>query len=130
MLFLVQKIYLGIAARDLAAEQGVQQALLLLKHIRLDQDLSTLLRIGIEWFQLHAGITRPILECCPDLEIPYLEVGWFRALQTFLLCSINAKLHLEMGRVPQILRVNYHGLMESFLDLQKYTWHELYRLNL
>jgi hypothetical protein len=122
------KKYLCVGARDLAPERGVQQALILLKHVRSDQDLSTLLRIGLEWFQLHAGVTRPILEC-PDLEIPYLEVGWYRELRTFL-CSINAKIHLEMGRVPQILRVNDHGLMESFLDLQKYTWHELYRLNL
>jgi hypothetical protein len=90
-----------VHARDLATERGVQQTLLLLKRIRTNQDLSTLFQIGLEWFQLQAGITRPILEC-PDLEIPCLEVGWLRALRDFL-CSINDETHLEMGRVPQIL---------------------------
>jgi hypothetical protein len=72
----------GIGARDLAAERGVQQTLLLLKHIRNKQDLSTLFRIGLEWFQLHAGIARPILEC-PDLKIPCLEVDGSEHCRTF-----------------------------------------------
>jgi hypothetical protein len=83
--------HLGIGARDLATERGAQQTLL--------HPHQTLFQIGLERFQLPAGITRPILEC-PDLKIPCLEVGWFRALQNFL-CLVNAKRHLEMGRVPQ-----------------------------
>ena len=68
--------YLGIGATDLVTERGVQQTLMLvLKHIRSGQDLSKLLRIGLKWFQLHAGIARPILEC-PSIALPYLEVGW------------------------------------------------------
>ena len=68
--------YVSIGARDLVTKRGVQQTLMFVKHIRLDQDLSKLLCIGLEWFQLHAGIARPILEC-PSLDIPYLEVRWF-----------------------------------------------------
>jgi hypothetical protein len=34
--------------------------------------LSTLLRIGLAWFQLQSGITQPILEC-PNVTLPYLE---------------------------------------------------------
>ena len=49
--------YLGIGARDLVTERGVQQTLMFVKHIRSDQDLSKLLRIGLEWFQLQAGIS-------------------------------------------------------------------------
>jgi hypothetical protein len=120
--------YLGIGARDMATERGVQQTLLLLKHIRTNTALSTLLRIGLEWFQLHSGISRPILEC-PDLEIPYLEVGWYRALRNFL-CSINATFHLDMARVPQPLREKDHAIMETFLAMQHYTVPELTRLNL
>ena len=48
--------YLGIGARDLVTERGVQQTHMFLKDIRSDQDLRKLLRIGLEWFQLHAGI--------------------------------------------------------------------------
>ena len=120
--------FLGIGSRDLVTEQGVQQSLLLLKHIRSNQDLSTLLRIGLEWFQLHAGITRPILECT-NLELPYLEPGWFNSLRQFL-CSIHAEIHLAMGRVPQLLRQHDHSLMESFCALRRYNSKDLYRLNL
>ena len=55
--------YLGIGAKDLVTERGVQQTLMFVKNIRSDQDLSKLLCIGLKWFQLHASIARPILEC-------------------------------------------------------------------
>ena len=43
------RTYKGIGARDLVTGRGVQQTLLLfVKHIRSDQDLSKLLRIGLE----------------------------------------------------------------------------------
>jgi hypothetical protein len=60
--------YIGIGIRHLGSEQGVQQTLLLLKHLRANQKLSTLLRIGLTWFQLQAGITQPVLEC-PDIHL-------------------------------------------------------------
>jgi hypothetical protein len=87
---------LGTGAWDLATERGRATNLASAQMHPHQPRLNHLIRIGLEWFQLHAGITRPTLEC-PDLKIPCLEVGWFRALWNFL-CSINAKTHLEMGR--------------------------------
>jgi hypothetical protein len=78
--------YLGMGLRHLGYEQGVQQCILLIKHLRAHQKLSQLLRIGLAWFQLHAGISKPILEC-PELELTHLETGWFRSLRTFLFCD-------------------------------------------
>jgi hypothetical protein len=89
--------YLRIGLRHLGPEQGVQQPLLLLKHVQANQKLSTLLRIGLSWFQLQAGIKEPILEC-PNLEVPYLEIGWFRSLRQFL-CSIQAEIHVETNHI-------------------------------
>jgi hypothetical protein len=108
--------YLGIGLRHLGYEQGVQQCILLLKHLRADQKLSQLLRIGLAWFQLHAGISKPVLEC-PHLELPYIETGWFRFLRTFL-CSINTKLHAEPTHVTRPLRIHDKAIMESFIALQ------------
>ena len=107
--------YLGIRARDLVTERGVQQTLMFVKHIRSNQDLSKLLHIGLEWFQLHAGIARPILEC-PSIDLPYLEVGWFRGTLRKYLCFINAEKHIDNLQVSQTLGANDHALMESFLD--------------
>ena len=92
------------------------------------QDLSKLLRIGLEWFQLHAGISRPILEC-PSIDIPYLEAGWFRTLRKFL-CFINAEIHVENIRVPQTLRDKDQALMETFMDTQQFSDRDMSRLNL
>ena len=122
--------YLGMGARDLVTKRGVvQQTLMFVKHIRSDQDFSKLLCIGLEWFQLHAGIARPILQC-PLLDIPYLEVvGWFRTLRKFL-CFMIAEIHIDNLRVPHTLRENDHTLMESFLETQNFTCTDLYRLDL
>jgi hypothetical protein len=108
--------YLGIGLRHLGYEQGVQQCILLLKHLRANQKLGQILRIGLAWFQLHAGISQPILEC-PHLDLPYLEIGWFRSLRTFL-CSINTKLHTESDHITRPLRIHDKAIMESFTALQ------------
>ena len=119
---------LGIGARDLVTERGVQQTLMFVKHVRSDQDLSELLCIGLKWFQLHADIARPILEC-PSLPIPYLEVGCFRTLRKFL-CFINAEVHINNLRAPQTLQANDHAIMETFLDTHQFSDKDLSRLNL
>ena len=64
--------YLGIGARQ---ETYCSHQKRSTTSIRSDQDLSNLLHIGLEWFQLHAGIARPTLECPSTIDLPYLEVG-------------------------------------------------------
>ena len=81
-----------------------------------------------KWFQLHAGISSPVLEC-PSLEIPYLEAGWFRTLRKFL-CFINAEIHIDNIRVPQTLREKDHALMEPFMDTHHFSDKDMSRLNL
>jgi hypothetical protein len=118
--------YLGIG---LGPEQGVQQTLLfLLKHLRANQKLSTLLRIGLTWFQLQSGITQPVLEC-PGLDIPYLEIGWFQSLCQFF-CSIQTEIHVELTHIARPLRVNETSIMNALLALQKIPPKRLYQINL
>jgi hypothetical protein len=62
--------YLGIGLIHLGYEQGIQQCILLLKHLHANQKLRQLRCIGLAWFQLHAGISKPVLEC-PELELTY-----------------------------------------------------------
>ena len=94
------------------------------KHVRSDQDLSKLLCVGLEWFQLHAGIARPILEC-PSMDVPYLEVRWLRTLRKYL-CFISAETHFDNLRVPHTLRDNDHALLETFLDTHNFSSTGLY----
>jgi hypothetical protein len=120
--------YLGIGLRHLGPEQGVQQTLLLLKHLQANHKLSTLLRIGLTWFQLHAGITEPVLEC-PDTYIPYLEIGWFRSLRQFL-CSIQAEIHVELTHIARPLRIHDTSIMNALLALKNIAPKRLYHINL
>jgi hypothetical protein len=120
--------YLGMGLQHLGSEQGVQQTLLLLKHIRANQKLSTLLRIGLSWFQLHTGINQQILEY-PAIEVLYLEIGWFRSLRQFL-CSIQAELHVELNHIAQPLRIHDTTIMNALLSLQTIAPNRLYRINL
>jgi hypothetical protein len=119
--------YLGIGLRHLGAEQGVQQTLLFLKRIRANQKLSTLLRIGLTWFQLQSGLTDPVLEC-PALDLPYLEIGWFRSLRQFLQ-SIQATIQIDTTHIARHLRINDTSIMNALLDLQ-IPPNRLYRTNL
>jgi hypothetical protein len=96
--------------------------------MRANKKLSQLLQIGLAWFQLHAGISKPILEC-PQLELPYLKTGWFRSLRTFL-CSINTKLHAEPTHITRPLRIHDTAIMESFIALHTIPPKILYHLNL
>lgn len=52
--------------------QGVGQTLQLLKHIRSAAKLGSFLQIGLDWTQLHAGVSFPILTR-PKTALPHLE---------------------------------------------------------
>jgi hypothetical protein len=115
--------------RHLEPEQGVQQALLLLKHIRANQKLSQLMQIGLSWFQLQAGTTQPALEC-HELALPcYLEIGWFRSLRQFL-CKIQAEIHVELPHIARPLRQHDVSIMNAIISLQTTTPNRLYGINL
>jgi hypothetical protein len=86
------------------------------------------LHIGLAWFQLQSGITHPILEC-PKLDLPYLKIGWFRSLHTFL-CSIQAEVHVELTHAARPLRLNDTSIMDALLALQTIAPKRLYCLNL
>ena len=54
--------YGGLGLRNLITEQGIAQATLLLRHLRAQSDIGRLALISLQWLQLLAGISTPILE--------------------------------------------------------------------
>jgi hypothetical protein len=68
--------FLGIGDRHLCYEQGIDATLQLLKHIRANSKLGDFLKIGLDWTQLHAGVSFPILETTRR-ALPHLDHGWF-----------------------------------------------------
>jgi len=60
----------GLGLKHLESEQGIQQVNQVLKHLRSNTTLGTLIQTTIQAHQIHAGISQPILEFTQ--ELPWL----------------------------------------------------------
>ena len=105
--------FLGIGDRHLYHEQGIGGTLQLLKHLRSDSKLGTFLQIGLDWTQLHAGVSFSIMENTTR-SLPHLETGWFPATRKFL-GSVDASMHIPTTVLPQLLRDKDCILMDDLL---------------
>jgi hypothetical protein len=105
--------FLGIGDRHLCYEQGVGATLQLLKHIRANSKLGDFLKICLDWTQLHAGVSFPILENTRR-ALPHLEQGWFVSTRTFL-GTINASVHVLTIVLPRRLRICDCILLDDLL---------------
>jgi hypothetical protein len=120
--------YLRIGLRHLYYKQGIGQTLQLLKHIRSDSNLGSFLQIGLDWTQLHAGVSFPIMEN-PQQNLPRLERGWYTSMREFL-ASIDASIYLLPTPVtPTLLRAKDCILMEDLLK-NEFTPREIKKINL
>jgi hypothetical protein len=71
-------------------EQGLRKVLTMVGHLRQGGRASVVIRIALDWCQLIAGVSYPILDN-PGRKIPHEEKGWITTLRRFL----NAK-HLSI----------------------------------
>jgi len=72
----------GLGFRHLGFEQGVQQTLQLIKHLRANNTNGALFNLAINTYQLHSGFARPILE--DTRHCPWNSTGWMSSLRQFL----------------------------------------------
>jgi len=72
----------GLGLRHLGHEQGVQQTLQLLRHLRANSTNGQLYNITIDQYQINAGTQRPILE--DTRPIPWIPEGWISSICAFL----------------------------------------------
>ncbi len=104
---------LGIGDRHLYHEQGIGATLQFLKHVRSSSQLGTFLQIGLDWTQLHAGVSFSILENTTQ-PLPHLEKGWFPAMRDFL-GSVKASIHTPTTVLPTLLRAHDSVLINDLL---------------
>jgi len=101
----------GLGLKHLESEQGIQQVNQVLKHLCSNTTLGTLLQTTIQAYQIHAGISKLILEFTQDL--PWLPNRWIMHLRKFL-HSTNSSIHLtETWTIPSI-RQHDHHIMDDF----------------
>jgi len=77
---------------NLHTEQGVQQVLQLVKHLRDQTHLGNLLSLTIKAYQIASGIANPILENTSNL--PWMPNRWLTNLRQFL-NQIEGSIHLQ-----------------------------------
>lgn len=73
----------GLGFRSLFTEQGIQNVLFILRHLRQRSNLGNFLRIVLSWFQVVAGVQRPVLEDT-HRNLPQLTSKWLTNLRKFL----------------------------------------------
>jgi len=106
--------YGGLGFRHLGYEQGVQQTLQILKHIRTGTTTGTLYDITIQHYQLLSGFSTPILERTG--MIPWSPAPWVDSIRGFL-HHINGQIILSKPWMPRPRRQYDVAIMEDIWAL-------------
>jgi hypothetical protein len=119
----------GMAFRDLAIEQGIEQLCLIIRHIRSDTEQGRLLLITLQWWQLLAGVSKPLWEN-PTLPVTYLELNWLTSVRSFLLQSQSSlHIHDTMTDFPSPTRVHDKCIMDVINNIPSITTTSLKAFN-
>ena len=107
----------GFGLTPLFDFQGVNQATLLVQHLRLMDSVGKMLLIGYAWNQLFSGVSFQLLSN-PDIILHHTPLGWYHHLRFFLSRSETAIDVLDSKlRLPQLLRHRDQNIMDAFLTL-------------
>jgi hypothetical protein len=109
----------GFGLTPLLDFQGVNQATLLVQHLRLMDSVGKMLLIGYAWTQLFSGVSFQLLSK-PDIILHHIPLGWYQHLRYFLSRSETTIDVLDSQlRLPQLLRHRDQNIMDAFLTLNK-----------
>jgi len=105
----------GLGFIHLGFEQGVQQTLQLLRHLRARTSNGQLYSILISSYQLYIGIGHPILE--DNRLLPWSPSGWLSSIRAFLY-SINSQIRLDSPWIPHD-RYIMEDVLHNFSEKQQ-----------
>jgi ribonuclease HI len=91
----------GIGLKYLYTESSCIKIDCLINHIKTDTSLSIEMKVNLNWVQIHAGTSIPILES--KQQLLYIEYNWFLSIKDFL-NMINAKIEITNLWQPKITR--------------------------
>jgi hypothetical protein len=111
---------LGCGLRSLQHEQGVQQAMLLIRHLRDNSTLGKSMLVLLRTYQVLAGTRDPVLMDTRPISYVERESKWLTTLRQFL-TTAHAQIEIpDPWNVP-LLRSNDAYIMELLLDEQRYS---------
>ena len=111
---------------QLFAEQGMNQTLILMRHIRAQTTLGDQILIALRHYQNQAGLSECVLR--NTRHLPYMNIPWFDTLRQYL-ANVNGTIELTNTWKLTAQRTNDTFLMEHFLNLKTFTPKELKILN-
>jgi len=117
----------GLGFCHLSAEQGVQKALQVLKHLRADTTTGKVYQTLINHYQLNAGFSTPILE--HTIAAPWSTAYWIDTLREYL-NQTGGQIILQNAWTPKPRRSHDQAIMEALLEANlKLSPHELKIIN-
>ena len=113
-------------------EQGIAQIQLIMRHIRTSSEIGKLAKIALQWWQLLAGTSFPLLQNT-TANLEYTGQNWFTSLRTFLhSCQGNLIIPNAINSTPKLIRANDVSIMDEILkhDFKKQEMENFNRVRL
>jgi len=114
----------GVGLCNLIYEQGAQQIIILLRHMRAKTPLGTATELLIRTYQVWAGIQQPVL--IDTQPCPWIPDHWLSHLRATMRTT-RIQIHYDSWNILP-LRQHDRYLMNDFAD-QNYPTHKLVKLN-
>jgi hypothetical protein len=107
----------GLGWRHLFFKQGIQHAILIIKHLRTPGPFQSLLHISLQWYyQVIAGVSFSPFSA-PQIPLTYLDSAWLDSTREFL-AHCDAHLTIPIIPLPSLKRRNDECIMDGFLTLK------------
>jgi len=103
--------YAGQGFQQIADIQGSSKILILLEHLRANDDAGIDLHIQLLALQLEAHLTKPVLEIPSTSACKYITRTWLSTTWDYL-TDHNLRLHVPDCWTPSPQHINDHSIME------------------
>jgi ribonuclease HI len=102
----------GMGLQRLYTTQGVRNVTQFLKHTRSDSTVGKLFKIGVDWLQRWAGISKAVMEE-PAARIPPVTARYIESIREFL-AKCNAS--IVMSKRPKVMREKDSFIMDHVMQ--------------
>ena len=109
----------GIGARHLYAEQGIAKVTRIIANVRANTKFAHTFRYVVDWYQLNAGLSRPILE--DTRPVAGTRAPWMDSLRAFLRCVDSTIDYAHSWAIPPCRQNDLHIMEEALKYLPNAT---------
>jgi hypothetical protein len=116
----------GAGVLNLATAHSTSKINHIIQHLRMGRTTGHMIKVALEWAQVMAGTTTPILE--DNKVLPHLTEQWLAGVQEFLVEN-NSSIHIPSLREQQVRRTNDQRIMDIVMKQQRWTPRQIRNIN-